>query len=181
MIFNEQRARQLILEEFRTHPRACLFDYYKLLYQGTFGPEHSIHDEEDVRRILAEEFDSCEKFDQALWCDISYICSMFRVSLKVMSLGVVSLDGFARGFLDSARLKSPISREEWARHWEAAIILINKMALPVRYDRAEIARTLEAASLGVPVHHSDQYKNLYNPHYRLLTKEQFDSIFPFAH
>jgi len=178
-VFDRERAQQLLIEEFRVHPDARLFDYYKLLFQGVFGSEHLTNDERSARQLLSEELESAESFDQPLWSDISYVYKVFRVSLKVIRMNIVSVDDYTEAFLDCPKIKSTFTSVEWAREWQGALELMTEMRLPILADRNEIARTLEAASLASPMHHSKHYKERYNPHYRILTREQFSAILQF--
>ncbi len=177
-MFNEKRARQLLVEEFRTHPRAQLTDYYKLFFQGVFGPEHMIVDKNVARESLVHELESSERYDQPLWCDVSYVVRMFRVSLQVIKRNLVSKEDYLEAFLQSAEERIVFTAEEWTREWRSVIGLISEMSLPVSCDRENVARTLEAASLKAPVHHSSQYKENYSPHYRLLSEKQFCLLLP---
>ena len=177
-MFDRDRAKHLLVEEFRVHPDARLSDYYKLLFQGVFGSEHMMNDERSAGQVLAEELESAESFDQPLWSDISYVSRVFRVNLKVIKMNLISLENYTRAFLDCAKIKSTLTSVEWSREWQGALELIGEMRL-INADRDEIARTLEAASLASPMHHTKQYKERYNPHYRIFTKEQFSALFAY--
>ncbi|MBT4575288.1 MAG: hypothetical protein HOB92_02350, partial [Candidatus Cloacimonetes bacterium] len=90
---------KLINSEFTLHPRAQLIDYYKLFFQGTFGPGHIISDKNSVIEFLKNELDKSTIFEEKDYQKISYINDFYRVNLNVINEGMISFDDFVDAFL----------------------------------------------------------------------------------
>ena len=58
------KIRKLIKSEFELHPKAQLKDYYKLFFQGTFGPGHIISSRSSARKFLQNELEETSIFEE---------------------------------------------------------------------------------------------------------------------
>jgi len=59
-----EKINGLIKSEFELHPKAQLIDYYKLFFQGTFGPGHIISNKESAIKFLKNELDESPVFEE---------------------------------------------------------------------------------------------------------------------
>ncbi len=167
------KIKKLIKSEFELHPKAQLIDYYKLFFQGTFGPEHIISSKNSAKEFLENELEESTTFEEINYQDISYINELYRVNINVINKGIISFDDFLNAFLVSAKLKNEISDKEWLIAWENIEQQILLMKIPmgnIKKQSKELWKIIEDKQL---VSHSNIYRKNYSPHYRLINVEQF--------
>ncbi len=165
--------KKLINSEFELHPKAQLIDYYKLFFQGTFGPEHIISNKTSARKFLKNELEESSIFEVTDYQNISYINNIYRVNLNIINRGIITFDDFLNAFLMSANIENEISYKKWLIHWENIEHQIFIMKLPIdniEKQSAELQKIIRKKQL---VSHSNIYRTSYSPHYRLISSEQF--------
>ena len=170
------KINRLIKSELELHPKAQLIDYYKLFFQGTFGPGHIISNESSARKFLKNELEESTTFEIIDYQDIGYINEFYRVNLNAINKGIISFDDFLDAFLKSAKIENEISYKEWLMDWENIEQQIIIMKIPIENiekQSKELWRIIENKEL---ISHSDIYRTAYSPHYRLPNAEQFQKI-----
>ncbi|RLC55250.1 MAG: hypothetical protein DRH89_08040 [Candidatus Cloacimonadota bacterium] len=170
------RIAELIKSEFELHPKVQLIDYYKLFFQGTFGPEHIISNKSSARKFLQNELEEYSIFEEIEYQNISYINKFYRVNINVINKGMITFDDFMDAFLKSAKIEKKISYEEWLIDWkniEQQILLMKIPIENIEKQSAELWKIIEDKQL---VSHSNIYRKTYSPHYRLINAEQFKII-----
>jgi hypothetical protein len=165
-----------LLKEAALHPLEQAQDVYKHLYQASFGPEHLLTDPDAVARYLHEEWETVAPAKkEALYDEISP--SLVRVNIARYK---------AQGYQEATLLRMFLGAQEGikdsemvlAEGLETATSLIIAKKLPVSLEDWErFMRLLKAMPLG-PVHHSEFYREHYDPHYRLALKKNFLVLFP---
>jgi len=173
----EKTILQLAEEEFELHPKANLRDYYKLFFQGTFGPGHFVSDYLSAIDFIYKELNESTNFETDLYQKINYRQIFYRVNLLAVKMNLISFNDYYAGFLASSRFKSNISNEQWIYEWQ------------------QIEKILEASSLEIPnfehdsnflqriffeneyvISHSQDFRTTYNPHYRIFTQTEFEKL-----
>jgi hypothetical protein len=167
---------KLINSEFTLHPRAQLIDYYKLFFQGTFGPGHIISDKNSVIEFLKNELDKSTIFEEKDYQKISYINDFYRVNLNVINEGMISFDDFVDAFLKSADIKNKIDYQSWLKEWKSIEKQIMMMNIPIENVQEQSAGLWKFIIDNKLVSHSDIYRSTYSPHYRLINSVQFKRI-----
>ena len=170
------RTTELIKSEFELYPKAQLQDYYKLFFQGTFGPGHIISSKSSARKFLQNELEEtsiCEKRD---YQNISYINEFYRVNLNVINKRRISFDDFLDAFLQSTDFKNEISYKEWVEEWENIEKQIILMKIPIENIEQQSSELLEISKNEQLISHSNIYRAAYSPHYRLINAKQFQRI-----
>ena len=170
------RIEELINSEFKLHPKAQLIDYYKLFFQGTFGPGHIISSKSSARKFLQNELRESSIFEEIDYQNISYINKFYRVNLNVINKGKISFDDFLDAFLQSTELKNEISFEEWIEEWKNIEKQIFMMKIPIENIKQQSSELLEIIKNEQLVSHSNIYRANYSPHYRLMNTKQFQRI-----
>lgn len=166
----------LINSEFKLHPKAQLIDYYKLFFQGTFGPEHIISSKSAASKFLQNELDETSVFEKNNFQDISFINEMYRVNLSVIKKGIVSINDFFEAFIKSLDLKNKISFKEWLDNWKIIEQQIFSMKISIDNRIQQSAELCEIIKTKQLISHSKTYRIKYTPHYRLMNKEEFKRI-----
>lgn len=173
----EQLIRSSIQELISTYPEATLQDIYKSCFQDYFGPGHIIASEEDARQYLNYELQTTDSFPGPLYEPTGYNGNYVRVNLSLIENGIVSFDDFFAAFIKSAKEYEPLlSIEEWKMEWQRIVDVSSEFRekLPtLTQDSLMIAIVLEGGDY--VLHHSESYSIAYDPHYRIIIKEIFES------
>ena len=170
------KIKKLLKFEFELHSKAQLIDYYKLFFQGTFGPGHLISNKNSARKFLKNELEESSIFEETDFQNINYINELYRVSINVINKGIISFDDFLDAFIKSAKLENEISYKEWLIDWENIEQQVLLMKIPIENiekQSKEVWKIIEDKQL---VSHSNIYRKTYSPHYRLFNAEQFSRI-----
>jgi len=173
----EESIQNSILEEIHLHPEARLIDIYKFFFQGTFGPGHIISDKESALKYLQNELQSMTDFDSALWQPVGYNNQYYRVSLSLVKEGKLSEEELFNAFLQSADSCAVPSIEEWRKEWNLVLNIIEAMNLKIinyEEDKSILDDMLKKGN--ILVHHSDIYRNLYHPHYRVVNSKYLKNL-----
>lgn len=179
-ISNEKRKaqiRQAVQEELRVHPRATLIDLYKSFFQGAFGPGHMIPDRAAAWRYLETELQNSATFDSVLWQPVGERQQYYRINLKLVKEGVIPAEACLEAFVQSANSAKPPTLEEWRREWQTIVSVIEEMNLAISNfdeDKNLLQQKLEKGE--IVGHHSETYKKLYEPHYRVVSKSHFEDL-----
>ncbi|GAB4365021.1 MAG: hypothetical protein Kow0042_03960 [Calditrichia bacterium] len=175
---SRQRAiRKAVREELQWHPAATLSDLYKNFFQGRFGPGHLIPDAEVARNYLQTELEQNTEFDTVLWQPVGYEGRYFRVNLRLVREGKISFEQLLDAFVESANTARPPSLDEWKSEWGFILKVIEGMNLLLPDFERDKQRIAENLARGVFIgHHSREFVRTYHPHYRVVSKEQFQRL-----
>ena len=173
----EELIQNAILEEMHLHPEARLVDIYKFFFQGAFGPGHIIRDKQSALNYLQNELQSMTDFDSVLWQPVGYNKQYYRISLGLVKEGTLSEEELFNAFVQSADSSALPSIEEWIKEWNFVLNIIEAMNLKItdyEDDKSILDEMLkEGKNL---VRHSDIYRKLYHPHYRVVNNKQFEKL-----
>lgn len=144
-------------------------DVYKLLYQSVRGPEHIIASPQAFTQWLKEEWQGLDfSHPDPLVESIRPDGSLLRLNLRPFKASGGSLEVLADACLETGR-ESWGTQADLETAWHDLLAGWRKDPLPdLSLDGLEaFTRWLEAE--GFPaVHHSEQYRSLYRPAYRLV-------------
>ena len=166
-----------IMEEMHLHPEARLVDIYKFFFQGRFGPGHIISDKESALNYLQNELHNITDFDTVLWQPVGYNKQYYRVSLSLVKEGTLSEEELFNAFIQSADSSTIPSIEEWIKEWDFILNIIKAMNLKIlnyEEDKSILDDMLNEGN--ILVRHSDIYRKLYHPHYRVVNNRQFEKL-----
>jgi hypothetical protein len=146
-------------------------DIYKLLYQAVRGPEHLISSPQTFTDRLAEEWATLDPgHEDPLWESLRPDGCLLRVNLRTYKAQGGQLDELASACLETAR-RVLDTQAELHKAWEEVVMAFRDRSWTgLAVEQIEIFTTwLEG--VGYPaVHHSDEYRALYHPAYRLVTR-----------
>ena len=152
-------VRQMCEEMATRYPAATLQDVYKTCYQDYFGAEHMISDTAAVRNYLHYELQSCAGTDlqaMPLREPTGFRHHYVRMNLSAVHTGLMTEDELLQLFLEAAG-KPAGGKYKSHPSWKDA-------------DLQDLLR--EAARRNAAVHHSEPFRNTYNPHYRIIKNPQ---------
>jgi len=155
------------------YPEARLQDLYKAFFQAEFGPEHIISDTLSAGRYLDSELlipDNSDIMYEPIGADSAF----FRVHLCAVQSGRISRNELFDAFISGARKVEADEIAEWAEKWrkiEGVIASMNFKLPGYESDRITIDSLLNTGQYAL--HHSPQFRDKYDPHYRIVRKDLF--------
>ena len=171
-----EKIIKLINSEYELHPKSQLIDYYKLFFQGTFGPGHIILNSSDAKKYLKIELEKSSIFEEQIFQNISYINNYYRVNLNVINKGLITFNDFFNTFLSSIKVKHKITFSEWSENWKNIEKQVFKLKIPLTNIELQSNQLWEIIKIQKLVSHSKIYRKTYSPHYRLFSTEQLQRI-----
>jgi len=166
--------KDILLEHYRRYPRMDIRDMVKLIYQSEFAGGHLIENEEDSLRRLKEEIEQADKSghsaseNTALYENIgSGLCRLNLHRLRGTGISVRTVNRF---FVNTANsVSGSIAR------FEDKLRVLRQCCedreLPYPVD--ELDKFInEYRKSGYPaIGHSDDYRTVYSPSYRIVNEE----------
>ncbi len=155
------------------YPESRLQDLYKAFFQAEFGPEHAIADTASAGRYLDSELmipDSSAVMYEPIGADSAF----FRVHLCAVQSGRISRNELFDAFISGARKVEADEIAAWAEKWrkiEGVIASMNLKLPGYESDRITIDSLLNTGQYAL--HHSPQFRDKYDPHYRIVRKDLF--------
>ena len=169
----EKQIRQAVKYQMKHYPASHLKDIYKNFFQDFYGPGHLLQNPEASLNYLQNELkevDGCTLHKPVE--GTGYKNNFVRVDLCLITKGEISLEEFSRLFLESAETFKIPEIEEWQAEWNKIISVIEEMDVKIgnfEKDKAELVKMLERGEY--VMHHSKEYIEAYDPHYRIIRKE----------
>lgn len=167
------------LVEFHQHlrPEMGVQDVLKLLYQANFGVEHLLTDTAGVRAYLEKELSSLEPFSggELLVEPVSVRSDLVRVNLRPFKNLNLDPDLLVQMMFESAGETKPETLMFY-RQWNEFFDLVRYGFLKFPVEDAERWHEILTDGPPRPVHHSERYKELYKPAYRVVQKTVFDRM-----
>ena len=167
------KIKNAVTIQMSLYPESTLQDLYKVFFQAEFGPEHIIADTASAGRYLASELMIPDKSD-IMYEPIGVDSAFFRVHLCAVQSGKISRNQLFDAFILGARKVETDEIAAWAEKWhkiESVIASMNLQLTDYEADRATIDSLLNAGQYAL--HHSQQFRDAYDPHYRIVRKDLF--------
>jgi len=156
------------------------FDYYKLVFQSSFGPEHMGNDSSAIEAMLVSEIrdqdtvntDSSEQLTEP----ISENGELVRVNLRPFRDAKLSLHNLARAvFLAAKELKQDTLL--FRKRWQNVLQLVNDKKITIEErDLNVINDAFLSKGFIFPMHHSWEYQQANNPSYRVVKRSLFEKL-----
>lgn len=171
----DKLALRLAIErQLSNYPKSRLQDVYKAFYQEHFGSEHMISDTIAVRNYLNQELETMSgDYGRIFYEPIGVNGDYVRVNLGAVKVGLITVDELLQAFLDSAAAQHEPAIE-WTTKWNAIIEVIDEIKPGFGADERQALQ--QASSKKQAVHHSQDYRDAYNPHYRIVEHTIFEML-----
>lgn len=187
-LFNPKQLRRIIAAELAEHPKTHYTDIYKLIHQASFGPSHLEDSLEAIEAGIWDELKTVRSCAGKTHQDIGLGRGFMRLNFFALSR-LPSLDisqtntlrdqlvrdaltrvnpSYVKLFaqaVHASRLPEPIDPEEWLDIWKTAVPIVMSFIFPTLSERARVDYCLASGTLPS---HSEDYKYLYKPHYRVI-------------
>lgn len=175
--------KQVISLELNQHPELKLIDIYKLVFQAYLGPAHLLADtNESTKKIMTEILLHPEPY-KPLKQDIGSQNGFFRLSLdclvpvlqlkKEKAIGELYRKSFLLAELMQESVLDFTYNMDITKLWKETIPVIQQLTV---FDLNEWQQVNAIAESKAIPRHSQQYKTLYNPKYRVLKYQFYDDI-----
>lgn len=163
------QLQKTIQHELELFPKAKAQDLAKLLYQAAYGPQHAVSAPEELYEWLNQEMKTLRPHPsdpllQPVW--IHY--PMFRIHLASASKHFIDVQLIHELFLQSCSEPTPLLPFSWNELVEMVFLMLNELNSRYYDVLASEFRELTFSKLG-PFHHSEFYRKMYSPHYRLIS------------
>lgn len=177
-------TKMAIMQQLKDYPESRVQDIYKSFCQDNLGPEHLIPNPEYAKNYLQrelsgfrEDLDSLRyEAPESLYYPVGDHGNYLRVDLSVVLNSQISEEQLLDAFVRSANEGSRISPEEWAARWDEIARVIRKDFGSIPNAQADLLRLDSLVKGGnLIVHHSPEFNAAYHPHYRIISKEIFES------
>ena len=167
---SDDKAIRLMCEEIHeNYPMATLQDIYKTCYQDFFGAEHLMNDTAMARKYINMELEQCRDTDLTLMPKFEptgFRHRFTRINMRCVVDGTLTEDELLFMFINAAGKDNAFS-DDWYSEW----LKIETIALEVNpeWEDRDLQNELrEAAEGNYAVRHSDEFRENYNPHYRIV-------------
>lgn len=186
--FSPSQLRRIISAELEEHPKSRYEDLYKLIHQAFFGPSHLEGSVEDIETGIWEEIKNLSgciaKSHQDIGLRKGFIRLNFFSLAKMPNLKLSRTNTLQEQLIrdalsrvkpehvrqfalavHSSRLPEHFDHQKWLAIWKTANPIILSHIFPTISERSRIEYCLASGSLPS---HSEDYRYLYKPHYRVI-------------
>ncbi len=173
-----------IARQLQDYPESRVQDIYKSFCQDNLGPEHLIPNPEAARNYLVSELETFRddlashryEAPHLMYYPVGDQGNYVRVDLYAVLSGLVSEQALLDAFVRSANEGSKVSPEEWVTKWNGIAAIIRKDFSDIPGAEADLERIDALVKQSdLILHHSDAFGEAYQPHYRIVARDIFES------
>lgn len=160
-------------QQLTSFPLLTLVDLYKSLFQDEFGPGHLLADVDIAFSYLKKELKKMESNN----CYDFELCGLgnnfCRVPLTLVLDKKIDEKTYFSLFLEGANSFREPSIEQWQSKWLKINKILGKIKDQITNFATDSEYILDSLSKGIyALNHSEDYRNEYEPHYRIFTIEK---------
>lgn len=168
--------RSSIEYQIRHYPASQYCDVYKNFMQDFYGPGHILNDTVAASRYLRSELAETSEFGGPLYEPTGFNGNFYRVNISLIKDGTVPYPVFFSAFVESVQGITPPTIIEWQGIWNEVDKEIEAMNLKFANDSSDRAKIMRQLRQGnYVIHHSDAYNRAANFHYRIISRDLFES------
>lgn len=171
-----ETVNKIIQKQFSIYPEMKIQDLYKFIHQAAMGSEHAIKNFAAAKRWMVEELASMDTTYHNELCDtLSPGGKLVRINLRPFQKLNYDPALLVSAFIKTAnKFKGSIDTLRY--YWAIAINLAEEGDIPLN-KREMISYFEDKERDRFPaVHHSELYKKLYHPAYRVVAAEYLDFL-----
>lgn len=170
--FRSQRIGEML----NRFPESQLQDIYKSCFQDVYGPGHIISDTAKCLQYILSELESTDVDSSLPAYELCGVEGNFvRVNLSVVKGGKITAEQLVDALIRSAANVKPMPIYDWRGTWDRLMVAIRKQAPPswaIDQDAGRIRQLLDGGKY--VMHHSSQFNQAYNYHYRIIRRDIFE-------
>lgn len=175
-VSREDSIKNALIYQKGNYPASEYRDVYKNFMQDFYGPGHMITNKEGAGKSLLKEMEVVESYDGPDYEPTGFQGNFYRVNLRLIENGKIPYTTFLNAFVESVQKIVPPDKETWINIWEEIDREIENIDWDLvnrEQDRKELMEQISEGNF--VVHHSDAYNESVNFHYRIISKEKFES------
>ena len=166
--------RKILKNQLKMYNNMNLQDVYKLLYQGTFGCEHSV--DETSRELFYEEYEAAAepKENEKLVELISPRYSIYRINIRPYKDHGMEKEILFEWFHESSKIQTgsiPIFLGYWKKLKEEFLKIKNIPEEELEKFEKIIKEEYDQNNKLPIFHHSKEYNQVNNPNYRVVNRK----------
>ena len=168
---------RLLMERDR-RPKAEILDYFKLVYQSCFGLAHIIESKSGFDQYLREEMKTVQASRNiSLLEPITIFEPIARVNLSRFKFEGLNVQKLTDVCLKTATDFKKATKSDFQNCIDHLAIILVKP--PFNFEDKAVFSLIDSYNLDLllPFHHSPDYRERHNPHYRLVIPELFTERF----
>lgn len=167
-----ERTSTLLIEHYQTYPNLQIRDMFKYIHQSAFGCEHMVSSLNLAIEYIRKEYEKGIKENETLIEALDGDYS--RVHLSYIDKGL-SIETFGSLFFGSANKESG-AKSKLIRKLEVFKELVSEKVLP--FSQKELGKEIKEweKSGYLSIHHSDIFRELYHPAYRVIDNKYLDYL-----
>jgi hypothetical protein len=169
--------RRVVKQQLKAYPGSTLQDIYKSFFQDEFGPGHLLDDTAAARQYLYHELSSMSSRGNYTAEPCGTGKNFYRVPLDLVKDSKIPFEDYFSAFKESASTFRVPEINEWKGKWNQIVAEIETMNLPIKNfaeDKLKLSWMIDSGEF--VVHHGETYGELYDPHYRIMGKEQWEGL-----
>ena len=159
-------------EQLARYPESSLADLYKSFFQDAFGPGHLLDDPGQARAYFDSELARMQSRGRHTSEPCGAGRNFCRIPMDLIVDGIIDTEAYYEGFLRSARSFVLPDLSRWKEEWQAIMEVLRPLSHLIR-EFEDDERRIEAllAKGSYESDHSDHYRRIYDPHYRIFSIE----------
>ena len=166
--------KEILIQHIKTHPAITTQDILKLCYQATFGAEHLLMDREKAFLYFDKEWQMTPETDEPMVEILS--CNYARLNLGAWKRAGLPAEWLFRMFFSTASTPSSATVADLQSRLEQVDALTASAQLPFSKAKWDEACVEYWKMGGGAVHHSEQYRMIEKPAYRLVHRRYLELI-----
>jgi len=162
------KLKQIVIAHIKKYPEAELQDILKMLYQNEFGPKHLAENEIECFKSLSNEINNIN-YDESeeLFEDIGE--GALRLNLKAIPVGT-DLNYINKIIVNSANDFCG-TNEKLVVKFGLLVVMAQNNEIPFDIQKVRDETNAFAKNGFKPISHSEVYKQIYSPSYRVISKK----------
>ena len=173
----DNEIMQAVRNQLQLYPESTLQDIYKSFFQDEFGPGHLVENVSYAREYFDLELEemASQGRHNAESCGTGK--NFYRVPLDLVKDGKIPEEDYFTSFMESSSDFKIPDVETWKTKWGEIVNVIETMELDIKNykdDKAALAEMLDDGE--TVVHHSKSFSEHYDPHYRIIGREQWEKL-----
>lgn len=164
-------------EQLARYPESSLADLYKSFFQDAFGPGHLVDDPDRARTYFDNELARMQSRGRHKTESCGVGRNFCRIPMDLIADGIVEKEAYYEAFVKSARSFTLPDLSQWKKEWQTIVEALRPLSHLIREFKAD-ERRIEAllAKGSYASDHSDHYRRIYDPHYRIFTIEEMELL-----
>lgn len=177
MTTRSDSIKNALIYQKTNYPVSEYRDVYKNFMQDFYGPGHMIKEKQEACDNLKKELSSTEYYDGPDYEPTGFKGNFYRVNLRLIVENKIPYQTFFNAFVESIQKIVSPSSEIWLNTWQEIDNQITALGWKFpneETDREKLYKQFQEGNF--IVHHSAVYNENVNFLYRIISKENFESI-----